>query len=146
MRSIVAVFVGGFVGTVLRFLCTLSTPASSLFSPWIINVAGAFVLGLLVSWLWVKPNTPEWIKAGLGTGVLGGFTTFSAIALAMGSAFLPFQATTTPATVTSVAVLFVVELLLGFLAAWLGLVLGTAITKRVAPVDVDAISDEGVDL
>jgi NAD-dependent dihydropyrimidine dehydrogenase PreA subunit len=34
----------------------------------IINVAGSFALGLLVARVW--PTAPEWLRFGLGTGVL----------------------------------------------------------------------------
>ena len=48
--------------------------------PWstlLINVAGSFVLGMLVSRVW--PVAPVWLRAGLGAGLLGSFTTFSAV-------------------------------------------------------------------
>lgn len=47
----------------------------------IINVFGAFALGALVSRLW--PTAAAWLKAGLGPGLLGSFTTFSALAVGL---------------------------------------------------------------
>ena len=44
-----------------------------------INVVGSFVLATL-STLWIaRPKTAFWLRAGLGPGLLGSFTTFSAV-------------------------------------------------------------------
>lgn len=48
------------------------------------NLVGAFLLGLLLQWLLRRGHeTPRrrWLRLTLGTGVLGGFTTYSAFAL-----------------------------------------------------------------
>ena len=37
------------------------------------------LLGLLVGTVWPRPTTPSWLRAGLGVGMLGSFTTFSAV-------------------------------------------------------------------
>jgi fluoride exporter len=39
------------------------------------------VLAILVSRFW--PIAPDWLRAGLGPGVVGGFTTFSAVMVSM---------------------------------------------------------------
>jgi CrcB protein len=39
------------------------------------------VLGLLVARVW--PVAPHWLRAGLGAGLLGSFTTFSAVAVSV---------------------------------------------------------------
>lgn len=84
MRSLVAVFLGGIVGTGIRLeLDVLIHHADNEF-PWdtlLINVIGSFLLAILVSRLW--PAVPQWVRAGLGPGVLGGFTTFSAVMVSM---------------------------------------------------------------
>ncbi len=52
--------------------------------PWstlIINIVGSFVLGLLVARLW--PAARAWLRALLGAGLLGSFTTFSAFAVSL---------------------------------------------------------------
>jgi CrcB protein len=67
------VALGGALGAVLRFLATLVWPA-----PWgvlAINVLGSFLIGVLAVWL------PPRAALFLVTGVLGGFTTFSAFSL-----------------------------------------------------------------
>src|SRR5699024_10443785 len=75
-----AVFIGGCLGTGLRasvgtvFGVEL-TPVATL----IVNLLGAFALGVLVPVTAVAGNSI--IRAGVGTGVLGGFTSYSALAL-----------------------------------------------------------------
>jgi len=52
--------------------------------PWatlIVNVAGCFVMGLLTGLLALKLNLSQEARAFLTTGILGGFTTFSAFSL-----------------------------------------------------------------
>jgi len=77
--KLVAVIVGALVGTALRWgIDTLvGTPLSTL----AINIVGSFALGLLVSRLW--PIASPVVRAGLGPGLLGTFTTFSAVAVAL---------------------------------------------------------------
>lgn len=123
MCNVLAVFVGGVVGTALRFALTAFVPQSAHVATLVINVAGAFVLGVLVSSLWAKPSTPLWLKAGLGTGLLGGFTTFSAIAVDL-AAVLPSIGTESTGWAFGMIGFFIVEILLGIVAAWGGLALG----------------------
>ena len=64
---------GGALGASLRFLATLAWPA-----PWgvlAVNVAGSFLIGLLAVRL--APGLAPFLL----TGVLGGFTTFSAFSI-----------------------------------------------------------------
>ena len=52
--------------------------------PWhtfIVNVMGCFAMGALVSLMALKLNVGPEIRAFLTTGILGGFTTFSAFSL-----------------------------------------------------------------
>lgn len=67
-------FVGGFLGTGLR------AAAGLLDGPWLagVNLVGAFGLGLLVG---MRPARE--VRLLLGTGLLGAFTTYSALALAL---------------------------------------------------------------
>jgi fluoride exporter len=77
-----AVAVGGLVGTGLRLACDLAFPHADGELPvetLIVNLAGAFALGWLVGGLWTRPTTPMWLKAGLGSGLIGSFTTLSAV-------------------------------------------------------------------
>jgi CrcB protein len=77
-----AVAVGGLIGTGLRLACDLAFPHGDGDFPietLLVNLVGAFVLGWLVGGLWTRPTMPTWIKAGLGSGVIGSFTTLSAV-------------------------------------------------------------------
>lgn len=116
--NLVAVLVGGLVGTGLRLGADALLPHAARDFPWstlIVNVAGSFALGLLVARVW--PGAPEWLRAGLGPGVLGAFTTFSAV---VGSAL-----TMTMASQLPLALLYLgVSVIAGLGAAWAGLRLG----------------------
>lgn len=82
MRAYLAVALGGLIGTGLRLACDLAFPHADGELPvetFVVNLVGAFALGWLVGGLWTRPSTPTWLKAGLGSGVLGSFTTLSAV-------------------------------------------------------------------
>lgn len=85
-RLLGVVFVGGMVGTGLRYLMSMIVP-SYWGLPWSTvsdNLIGSFLLGLLLQTLVLRgAETParRLTRLGLGTGVLGGFTTFSQFAL-----------------------------------------------------------------
>jgi CrcB protein len=81
MKQLAFVAIGGMIGASLRYLISLFTksfyegdfPYATLF----INVVGCFFIGLIYS-NFNQNSAFEWIKPLLITGVLGGFTTFSA--------------------------------------------------------------------
>lgn len=80
------VFIGGMSGTLARFglAGALPTPAGLPLGIFLINIAGAFALGLLLEAL--AQHGPDEgrrraIRLLLGTGFLGGFTTYSALAV-----------------------------------------------------------------
>lgn len=80
----VYVGVGGFVGSVLRYLVSLVPLRHESGFPIVtlcINVLGAFLLGLIVAvtgrTIGLSPRTELFLKVGL----CGGFTTFSTFAL-----------------------------------------------------------------
>ena len=126
-RELAAVLVGGVVGTALRLAIDTAVPHSDTAFPLstlIINTVGAFALGALVARLW--PTAPPWLKAGLGAGLLGSFTTFSAFAVSLVSL------TSAGEGMPALGYL-ALTLVLGLGAAWLGLALG-----RPAPVTPDA--------
>jgi CrcB protein len=85
MPPVVTVFIGAGIGGALRHGVNLT--AARLFSTGFpfgtltVNVVGSFVMGVAVAWfaLLASPSQP-W-RLFLTTGVLGGFTTFSAFSL-----------------------------------------------------------------
>ena len=119
MRELFAVIVGAIAGTGIRFgLDTLMPHGDRQFplSTLIINVVGAFALGFLVARVW--PTASAWLKAGLGAGLLGSFTTFSAVAVS-------FVALAQSDLLWLAAVYLVVSVALGFVGAFVGIRLGT---------------------
>jgi CrcB protein len=77
--------VGGAMGATLRHFMNMfiGRIAGDGF-PWhtmLINISGSFVMGLLVSLMAVRWNVSNEMRAFLTTGILGGYTTFSAFSL-----------------------------------------------------------------
>jgi len=115
VKSLIAVLVGGALGTGLRLGLDLLVPHGDSDFPvstLVINVVGAFALGLLTARLW--PTARAWLRAGLGPGLLGSFTTFSAFAVSLVSLAASDEWMLG-------ATYFVVTLVLGLGAAWAGL-------------------------
>ena len=77
---------GGCIGSMARYLTVVAVDKklNSIFpyGTLAVNIIGSFVLGLSLAWLTKKTGTSalHW-KLFLGTGVCGGFTTFSAFAV-----------------------------------------------------------------
>lgn len=123
--ALCAALVGGVCGTGLRLLIDTLLPHSDADFPLgtlIINVVGAFALAVLVARFWA--TAPEWLKAGLGAGLLGSFTTFSAVMVSL-------VVHTTSGLWIIAASYLVLSLGLGLAAAALGLRIGRIAT----PID-----------
>ena len=76
---------GGALGAALRHGTNIAVArlAGGDF-PWhtmVINVLGSFVMGLLISLMALRWNVGNEMRAFLTTGILGGYTTFSAFSL-----------------------------------------------------------------
>lgn len=74
------VFMGGGSGALLRWILGLTLHGSAPLTTWGINVLGAFLLGALLTVLplWGSDDgARRALRLLLGTGVLGGFTTYS---------------------------------------------------------------------
>jgi CrcB protein len=83
--ELLAVAVGGVIGAAARWgldLLIPHDPDEFPVSTLTINLAGTFLLAYLVAEVWTRP-VPSWTKAGVGPGILGTFTTFSAVVLAV---------------------------------------------------------------
>ena len=125
--DLLAVFVGGLIGTTLRLLLDLAV-AHDLdefaLSTLLVNVLGSFVLGVLVAALWSR--VPGWVRVGLGPGILGSFTTFSALAVSV-------VALAQSGDLVGAVLTIVLSIGLGMLAAWAGLTLGARLAARGLP-------------
>lgn len=82
-RVVAAVAVGGGVGASLRYGLGEVFPTSAGAFPWTtvaINVGGSLLLGALLGFLVLAGTDHGWrryLRVTLGTGMLGGFTTYS---------------------------------------------------------------------
>jgi len=85
MQNLLAVMAGGAIGAGIRHLANVAIPRLlGANFPWhtlLINVIGSFAMGALVSWLALRSDDTTTLRLFLATGVLGGFTTFSAFSL-----------------------------------------------------------------
>lgn len=77
--SYLAVLIGGLIGGCSRYLVSFLIPSIDAFpvAILVVNLGGSLLLGLLYGITASHPMKP-WLKAGLGIGVIGSFTTFSA--------------------------------------------------------------------
>jgi CrcB protein len=84
-RILLAIAMGGGLGSVARhYLSTLVYKFADGGFPWgilTVNVIGGFAMGLIVALSALKLNLSPELRGFLTTGVLGGFTTFSAFSL-----------------------------------------------------------------
>ena len=84
VSTVVAIFVGGAVGTVARYELDARHPIAPGHFPWVtllINLSGSFAIGLLVPLTeFVTPRAPL-ARALLIVGFLGGWTTYSTLAV-----------------------------------------------------------------
>ena len=81
MKLIFAIGVGSFIGGVFRYLLSLWIQAKAIslfpFHTLSINIMGCFLIGIVLGVFDKGQISYEW-KMFLATGILGGFTTFSA--------------------------------------------------------------------
>jgi CrcB protein len=87
MQAYFLVFVGAGIGGALRHRVNVAVPRLlGIGFPWgtlTVNVVGGFAMGLIAEWLALRAGaawTPR-LRLFLTTGILGGFTTFSAFSL-----------------------------------------------------------------
>lgn len=125
-RAWLSVAVGGLAGSELRYGLVLAFPDQPASLPWAtlwINVAGSFVLAALTTAWMARPRTAFWLRAGLGPGLLGSFTTFSAVVFAVDQLARAGQH---PVWIAYLAI----SLLLGLAAAGAGWRLGKRLTRQ----------------
>ncbi len=82
LKHILLIGFGGFIGSVLRYFVSklntywavLSIPVGTL----LVNIIGSFLIGLISAYALKTGNVSQEMKLFLITGLMGGFTTFSA--------------------------------------------------------------------
>lgn len=81
MKIIIAIGTGSFIGAVLRYLLTQFIQSKLLstfpFGTLTVNIVGCLLIGLVFG-VSAKVNLSQEWRLFLATGLLGGFTTFSA--------------------------------------------------------------------
>jgi len=81
---VVLVFIGGATGAVSRYLLglVLPSPAALPLPTFVVNLIGAFALGMLLEGLLRGGNDVGWrqrVRLLFGPGFMGGFTTYSSL-------------------------------------------------------------------
>jgi CrcB protein len=124
LRSILIVGLGGFLGSVLRFLVTrwFQVQAAIQF-PWgtfTVNIVGSFVIGLVYG-LSERSSilSQEW-RLFLAVGLCGGFTTFSSLS---NDAFILLQGR----EFLSASLYITLSFFLGLVAVFVGRIIMTQI-------------------
>jgi CrcB protein len=117
MKLILAIGTGSFIGGVLRYLLSQLIQTKFLstfpFGTLVVNIIGCFFIGLVFG-LSDKGNvTQEW-RLFLATGLLGGFTTFSAFSIETVGLLRDGQIAYASAYITS-------SILLGLIATFIGI-------------------------
>jgi fluoride exporter len=114
LKNFILVGLGGAAGSMLRYAVSLlmvnrAFPLATL----LINIAGSFLIGLILALAVKNENFAGNWKLFLATGICGGFTTFSAFSAEN------FQLLQSGKTGMSL-VYIVASIVAGIFAAWLG--------------------------
>ncbi|MBL8908606.1 MAG: fluoride efflux transporter CrcB [Rhizobiales bacterium] len=129
MHVYLIVFLGGGIGATMRHGVNLAAArifgTGLPFGTLIVNIVGSFVMGLLVEWFALKTDPGQHWRLFFTTGLLGGFTTFSAFSL--DTALLVERGI--PATAMGYA-------LVSVLASIGGLFLGLFVVRTIAQVSL----------
>jgi CrcB protein len=132
--EVALIAIGGGVGSVLRYeLARAVHPAGNGFpvATLVTNVLGAFLLGLLIVAVTEMWTAHPLVRPALGTGLLGGFTTFSTFAVEVRGAS------------AGVAVGYLAATLLcGIPAAWLGITAMRAAVPNRPIADADVVDPD----
>jgi len=85
MQLLMLAMVGGALGTGLRYLVNVGVartlPAAPPVATLLVNIVGSLAMGLVISLVASRLGGSTAARTFLATGILGGFTTFSAFSL-----------------------------------------------------------------
>jgi fluoride exporter len=133
-RYVGLVALGGVFGTATREALTLAVPSNGAFplAIFLVNIIGAFLLGVLLEGLTRRgpdAGRRRTLRLLVGTGFLGGFTTYSALAVDS-ALLLSSQAGATGAQVGVGFGYALGTVLVGAVATWGGIVVGAVGSVR----------------
>ena len=123
MEVVLVVGLGGAVGAILRWW--VGVLMSHLLAPvflgtLVVNLAGSFLVGVLLIWFQGKLPIDDVLRTGIVVGLLGGFTTYSAFSMeAVNMMMAGFYGRASAYVVVTVAVCLV--------GAWAGVMLGRSV-------------------
>lgn len=80
--DLAVVFAGGALGTLGRWAVAQGA-LTGIWATLLVNLSGAFLLGALLAWLasWPDEGWRRRLRLGAGTGVIGAWTSYSALAV-----------------------------------------------------------------
>src|SRR5438067_468176 len=85
MKVAIGVGVAGAVGALARYgldgIVARRTGAASPWGTFVVNLTGAFLVGVLFTMLTERMAVAPWIRSSVLIGLLGGYTTFSTLSL-----------------------------------------------------------------
>lgn len=127
--AVLYIFLGGVVGTTVRELFEFLQP-SSIVWPWatfLINICGAFILGLMTGVLALRASTTgrKLFSSFFGTGMMGAFTTYGTFVTETERYLKGWIAMATLYALASI--------ILGIFAAWCGFAVASAVVKPENP-------------
>lgn len=80
MLNILAIFIGGGLGSVSRYGISILLRAYSIdfpFATLAVNIIGSLILGFTIALFWNKVHFSDTIRLAVAVGFCGGLTTFS---------------------------------------------------------------------
>ena len=123
MEVVLVVGLGGAVGAILRWW--VGVLMSHLLAPvflgtLVVNLAGSFLVGVLLIWFQGKLPINDVLRTGIVVGLLGGFTTYSAFSMeAVDMMMAGFYGRASAYVVVTVAVCL--------MGTWAGVMLGRSV-------------------
>jgi fluoride exporter len=139
--DLVAIALGGGIGSVARYLLSVAFPAGHGF-PWAVlavNVSGCFCLGVLMIYLLEVWPPRRFLRPFLAIGLIGGYTTFSTYA----GGVMTLLTGGAPALADAYAL---TSILAALVAVWLGLKAGRAAATLPASTAREPVPGKAGDL
>lgn len=132
LPAVIAVFCGGTIGSLVRLALGSLQPGAATSWPWatmLVNLTGAFLLGTITEWF-AQTGKDEGlrrvVRLGLGTGCIGGYTTYSTFIIETDTRFAAHS-------FTLAGIYLALSVLLGLICAGLGIALGARLADLRAP-------------